>query len=62
MTYIKSLKPFQKYEVEMTIDRWGEKYFYCKHNFTSNGKKVAEGNSRAGIRNSDDDLTDSFAD
>jgi acyl-CoA thioesterase FadM len=51
MTFIKPLKPFQKYEVEMIVERWDEKYFYCKHHFTSNGKKVAEGVSKAGIRN-----------
>ncbi|MBZ4416582.1 thioesterase family protein [Myxococcus sp. RHST-1-4] len=49
MDYRKSLAPFQKYSVSMTISRWDEKYFYATHQFISKGKVVAEGESTAVI-------------
>ncbi|GEN07297.1 thioesterase [Myxococcus fulvus] len=49
MDYKKALPPFRKYTVSMTISRWDEKYFYATHQFISNGKVVAEGESTAVI-------------
>ncbi|WP_229908103.1 acyl-CoA thioesterase [Comamonas sp. JC664] len=47
MDYKKPLRPFQKYTVSMTIERWDEKHFYATHQFISRGKVVAEGESTA---------------
>jgi len=51
MTYIKPLHLLQRYDVEMRVARWDEKYFYSTHHFTSQGKAIAEGTSIAGVRN-----------
>ncbi len=50
MNYFRPLKPFQKYTVRLSIDSWDEKYFYCTHTFTAQGKVVAEGVSKAVVR------------
>ncbi|MFT5880340.1 MAG: acyl-CoA thioesterase FadM [Moritella sp.] len=50
MNYFKPLKPFQKYTVRLSIDSWDDKYFYCTHTFTSQGKVYAKGSSKAVVR------------
>ncbi|MEJ7747131.1 MAG: thioesterase family protein [Luteimonas sp.] len=53
MDYKKSLSPFQKYQVSMTIAHWDEKYFYATHTFKVRDKIVAEGTSKAVILGKD---------
>lgn len=50
MKYFKPLNLFQKYEVEMTVSHWDEKYFHSTHFFNSNGIEIAKGSSIAMIR------------
>jgi acyl-CoA thioesterase FadM len=49
MDYKKALRPFQKYEVSMTITHWDEKHFHATHQFIARGKVLAEGTSVAVI-------------
>ena len=51
MKYRKSLKVFKKFTVSMTLEYWDEKYFYMTHEFKKNGIIIAEGTSKAAIRN-----------
>lgn len=46
MTYKKSLKMMQKYEVEMNITHWDEKFFYMEHRFVVADRIVAQGRSK----------------
>lgn len=50
MKYFKPLSLFQKYEVEMTVAHWDEKYFHSTHSFKSKGVEIAKGSSIAVIR------------
>lgn len=47
MTYRKAMRLFQRYTVSMEITHYDDKHFYATHRFTSNGKVVAEGTSKA---------------
>ncbi len=49
MTYKKALRPFQKYEVRMTITGWNERVFFMTHTFLVHDKVVAEGTSQGVI-------------
>jgi acyl-CoA thioesterase FadM len=50
MGYYKPLKPLQKFDVEMRITKWDEKYFHCHHLFRVGDRVMAEGTSIAGVR------------
>ncbi len=46
MTYKKPLGLFDRYQVELEVTRWDEKYFYMKHTFHNGECIVAEGTSK----------------
>jgi len=46
MTYRRPLKVFQKFDLEMDISHWDDKFFHCRHRFIVEGKVVAEGTSK----------------
>ena len=60
MKYKKSLKVFKKFTVSMTLESWDEKYFYMTHEFKRNGIIIAEGTSKAAIRNRNGIITPEF--
>ena len=41
----KSLRMFQRYEVQMSVVGWDEKYFHMNHSFLVKDRVVAEGKS-----------------
>lgn len=49
MVYKKPLTLFNKYEVEMEITHWDEKYIYMLHRFKVKHRVVAEGTSKGVI-------------
>jgi acyl-CoA thioesterase FadM len=49
MVYKKSLKAFQRFELEMSITHWDEKFVYMQHRFVRHGKLVAEGTSKGAV-------------
>lgn len=49
MVYKKSLKAFQRFELEMSITHWDEKFVYMQHRFMRHGKLVAEGTSKGAV-------------
>lgn len=49
MVYKKSLKAFQRFELEMSITHWDEKFVYMQHRFVRHGRLVAEGTSKGAI-------------
>lgn len=50
MKYRKPLKPFQKYQVVMEVERADEKAFYMTHTFLLDGQVAAEGTSVGVVR------------
>lgn len=50
MTYKRSLKLFQKFEVVMQLDRWDDRSFHMTHQFLVGDRVVAEGTSIGVIR------------
>lgn len=49
MAYKKSLKTFQKFQLDSSITHWDEKYFYMVHTFVRAGRVIAEGTSKAAV-------------
>lgn len=49
MDYKKPLSPFQKYQVDMSITHWDERFFYATHTFSVGEKIMAEGTSKSVI-------------
>ncbi|MGA8864199.1 MAG: acyl-CoA thioesterase [Gallionella sp.] len=43
MTYKKPLGLFERFQVELEVTRWDEKYFYMNHTFRDSERIVAEG-------------------
>lgn len=50
MSYKRSLKLFQKFEVVMQLDRWDDRSFHMTHQFLVGDRVVAEGTSIGVIR------------
>jgi acyl-CoA thioesterase FadM len=50
MKYLKPLKPFQRYEVVMEVERADERAFYMTHTFLVDGQVAAEGTSVGVVR------------
>ena len=46
MIYKKPLGLFERYQVELEVTHWDEKYFYMKHAFLRGERIVAEGTSK----------------
>jgi acyl-CoA thioesterase FadM len=46
MTYKKPLSMFERFEVNLQVTRWDEKYFYMTHTFRTSERIVAEGTSK----------------
>jgi acyl-CoA thioesterase FadM len=46
MTYKKPLGIFERYEVNLEVTHWDEKYFYMKHTFHKGKRIMAEGTSK----------------
>jgi len=46
MTYKKPLGIFDRYDVELKVTHWDEKYFYMTHTFKMDERIMAEGTSR----------------
>lgn len=46
ISYIKALKPFQKFELTTEIVYWDEKYYYMTHTFLSKEKLYAKSTIR----------------
>lgn len=46
MTYKKPLNLFRRYEVQLEVLHWDEKYFYMTHTFICAGKVAAAGTSK----------------
>jgi acyl-CoA thioesterase FadM len=49
MTYKKSLRIFQKYDVYMELKNWDDKYFYMSHVFKQGDRLIAEGTSKGAV-------------
>lgn len=49
MTYKKPLGLFKKYQVNMEISHWDDKFFYMLHTFIVKDRVVAEGSSKGAI-------------
>lgn len=50
MSYKRPLGLFNSYQLDMSIERWDEKFFYCRHVFIVDGREVAVGTSKAVIK------------
>jgi acyl-CoA thioesterase FadM len=46
MNYKKPLGLFERFQVELEVTHWDEKYFYMKHTFLRGERIVAEGTSK----------------
>ena len=46
MIYKKPLGLFERFDVELEVTHWDEKYFYMTHTFSKDGRVVAEGTSK----------------
>lgn len=46
MTYKKPLGLFDRYDVELAVTHWDDKYFYMTHTFRKDQRVVAEGTSK----------------
>lgn len=53
MSYKRSLRLFQRYEVVMQLERWDDRSFYMTHQFIAGDRVVAEGTSTGVIRGRD---------
>lgn len=49
MDYKRALRPFQKYQVSMSITHWDERHFFATHVFEVAGRVVAQGTSESVI-------------
>ena len=50
MSYKKSLHLFERYNAELELTHWDEKYFYMTHTFSNADRVVATGTSTGAIR------------
>lgn len=46
MTYKKPLGLFERFDVDLEVTHWDEKYFYMKHTFRRGDRLMAEGTSK----------------
>ena len=53
MTYKRTLKVLERFDVSLAVTHWDEKFFYMTHTFIAGGRVVAEGTSKAVIRSSE---------